>query len=119
MMLVIDHLAKPPIKDKGMSPWSDQMLAAARYPNVYAKVSGLNTAADMDNWSAADLKPYLDFTFDAFGAGRMMFGGDWPVAILAGDYNKVWVETNKAMQGRPQAEIDAVLGGTAVKVYNL
>jgi L-fuconolactonase len=49
----------------------------------------------------------------------MMFGGDWPVAILAGDYNKVWVETNKAMQGRPQDEIDAVLGGTAVKVYNL
>jgi len=119
LKLVIDHLAKPPIKDKGMSPWSDQMRAAAQYPNVYAKVSGLNTAADLNNWSAADLKPYIDFTFDIFGADRMMFGGDWPVAILAGDYNKVWVETNKALEGRSQAEIDAVFGGTAVKFYNL
>lgn len=119
LKLVIDHLAKPPIKDKGMSPWSDQMRAAAQYPNVYAKVSGLNTAADWNIWSAADLKPYLDFTFEVFGADRMMFGGDWPVCILAGDFNKVWVETKKAMDGRSQAEMDAVLGGTAVKFYNL
>lgn len=119
LKLVIDHLAKPPIKDKGMSPWSDQMQAAAQYPNVYAKVSGLNTAADWNNWSAADLKPYIDFTFEVFGADRMMFGSDWPVAILAGDYNKVWIETKKALEGRSQAEIDAVLGGTAAKVYRL
>jgi L-fuconolactonase len=119
LKLVIDHLAKPPIKDKGMSPWSDQMRAAAQYPNVYAKVSGLNTAADWNTWSAADLKPYLDFTFEVFGADRMMFGGDWPVCILAGDYAKVWIESNKAMEGRSQPEIDAVLGGTAAKFYNL
>jgi L-fuconolactonase len=86
---------------------------------VYAKVSGLNTAADPAHWSAADLKPYIDFTFDCFGADRMMFGSDWPVCILAGDYNKVWVETNKALAGRTQKEIDAVLGGTAMTVYRL
>lgn len=119
LKLVIDHLAKPPIKDKQMSPWSDQLRAASTFANVYAKVSGLNTAADPANWSAHDLKPYIDFTFDCFGASRMMFGSDWPVCILAGDYHKVWVETNKALAGRPQAEIDAVLGGTATKVYGL
>jgi L-fuconolactonase len=119
LKLVIDHLAKPPIKDKGMSPWSDQMRAAAQYPNVYAKVSGLNTAADWNTWSAADLKPYLDFTFEVFGADRMMFGGDWPVCLLAGGFNKVWVETQKAMEGRSQTEINAVLGGTAAKFYSI
>jgi|FLYN01.1.fsa_nt_gi L-fuconolactonase len=119
LKLMIDHLAKPPIRDKGMSPWSDQMRAAAGYPNVYAKVSGLNTAADWMNWSADDLKPYLDFTFEVFGAERMAWGSDWPVLLLAGDFNKVWIETNKALEGRSKAEIDAVLGGTAVKFYRL
>ena len=119
LRLVIDHLAKPPIKDRRMSPWTDQMRSAAQYPNVYAKVSGLNTAADWANWSAADLKPYIDFTFEAFGADRMMFGSDWPVCLLAGDYDKIWTETNAALAGRSQAEIDAVLGGTAARFYGL
>lgn len=116
---IIDHLAKPPVKEKQMRPWADQMAAAAQSPNVYAKISGLNTAADWANWSAADLKPYIDFAIEKFGADRLMFGGDWPVAILAGDYAKVWAETNKALQGRSQTEIDAIRGGTAEKVYRL
>ena len=116
---IINHLAKPPVKEKQMGPWADQMAAAAQSPNVYAKISGLNTAADWANWSAADLKPYIDFAIEKFDADRLMFGGDWPVAILAGDYAKVWAETNKALQGRSQTEIDAILGGTAEKVYRL
>ena len=119
LTLIIDHLAKPPIKDKQMGVWADQMKAAAQYSNVYAKVSGLNTAADLANWSAADLKPYIDFAIEHFGAGRLMFGSDWPVAILAGDYAMVWAETNKALAGRPQTEIDAILGGAAAKAYRL
>jgi L-fuconolactonase len=95
------------------------MKAAAQYSNVYAKVSGLNTAADWANWSAVDLKPYIDFAIEHFGAERLMFGSDWPVAILAGDYAKVWAETNKALAGRPQAEMDAILGGAAAKAYRL
>jgi L-fuconolactonase len=118
LKMVIDHLAKPPIAAKQMSPWSDQMKAAAESPNVSAKISGLNTAAS-PNWDAAELKPYIDFVFDCFGADRLMFGSDWPVLLLAGDYQKVWKETQKALQGRPQAEIDAVLGGTAEKIYGL
>ncbi len=119
LKMVIDHLAKPPIKDRQMSPWSDQLKAAAASPNVYAKLSGLNTAADPSNWSAADLKPYIDFAIQVFGADRLMYGSDWPVCILAGDYNKVWVETQKALQGYSQAEIEAILGGTASKLYNI
>lgn len=118
LTMVIDHLAKPPIAAKGMSPWSDQMKAAAESPKVYGKVSGLNTAAS-PNWDAAELKPYIDFAFQCFGADRLMFGSDWPVCILAGDYNKVWMETNKALAGRAPSEIDALLGGTAQRVYRL
>jgi L-fuconolactonase len=92
------------------------MQAAAAAPTVYAKLSGLNTAAAPD-WDAAVLKPYIDFAFDCFGANRLMFGSDWPVCILSGDYARVWTETLKALQGRPQTEIDAALGGTAEKVY--
>jgi L-fuconolactonase len=119
LTLIIDHLAKPPIKDKQMGAWADQFKAAAQYPNVFAKISGLNTAADWVTWSATDLKPYIDFAIEHFGAKRLMFGSDWPVAILAGDYAKVWAETNKALAGRPQAEIDAILGGAAAAAYRL
>lgn len=118
LKMAIDHLAKPPIKDKVMSPWSDQMKAAAANPNVYAKVSGLNTAAAAD-WSAADLRPYIDFAAECFSPNRLMFGSDWPVAILAGDYNQVWTETNKAIAHYSKAEQDAILGGSATGFYNL
>jgi L-fuconolactonase len=118
LKMVIDHLAKPPIADKGMSPWSDQMRAAAQNPNVYAKVSGLNTAAAA-NWTGDDLKPYIDFAVECFTPQRLMFGSDWPVCILAGDYNRVWVETNNAIEGYSQADKDAILGDTAARVYRL
>jgi L-fuconolactonase len=119
LTLVIDHLAKPPIRERVMEPWFTQLAAAARYPNVYAKVSGLNTAADWDTWSAADLRRYIDAAIDRFGADRLMFGSDWPVCVLAGDYARVWAETNRALEGRPQHEIDAILGGTAARVYTI
>ena len=119
LTLVIDHLAKPPIKDKQMGAWAEQLAAAARYPNVYAKVSGLNTAADWENWSAADLKPYIDLAIDQFSANRLMVGSDCPVCILAGDYAKVWAETNRALEGHSPAERDAILGATAQKVYRM
>jgi L-fuconolactonase len=119
LKIVIDHLAKPHIKDKQMEPWASLIKKAAAYPNVYAKLSGLNTAADWESWSAADIKPYINYAFDIFGAERLLFGSDWPVANLAGDYTKVWVETNKALEGRSQAEINAVLGGTAIAFYGL
>jgi len=119
LRMVIDHLAKPPIKDKEMGDWADQFAAAAENPNVYAKVSGLNTAADWENWTADDIKPYIEFAVEKFGANRLMFGGDWPVCVLAGDYAKVWNETNVALAGFTQDQIDAILGGTAEKFYNL
>jgi L-fuconolactonase len=117
--MVINHLAKPQIKDKQMEPWASQLKTAASFPNVYAKISGLNTAADWESWSVKDIKPYIDYAFSLFGAERLMFGSDWPVSNLAGDYQKVWTETNKALIGRSQTEIALVLGDTAAGFYRL
>jgi len=119
LRLVIDHLAKPPIKERGWEPWAGLLAAAAEHPNVYAKVSGLNTAADFATWSAADLRPYVEFALERFGADRLMFGSDWPVAILAGDYQRVWQETNAVIAGLSASERAAILGGTATAFYGL
>src|SRR5438876_7779154 len=102
-----------------MEPWASQLAAAAHYPNVYAKVSGLNTAADPQTWSADDLRPYIDVAIEHLGADRLMFGSDWPVCVLAGDYASVWRETNRALEGRTAHERAAILGGTAARVYRI
>jgi L-fuconolactonase len=119
LKVVIDHLSKPPIRDRGWAPWAPLLARAAEHQNVYAKVSGLNTASHPENWSAEDLKPYIDHALKCFGANRLMFGSDWPVAILAGDYQKVWEETNKCIMGLDRHERASLLGGTAKSFYRL
>ncbi|MBT2757790.1 amidohydrolase family protein [Mesobacillus foraminis] len=119
LKMVIDHLGKPPIKEQNMGEWAKQIAEASENPNVYAKISGLNTAADWDSWSSKDIKPYIDFAMEKFGANRLMFGSDWPVANLAGNYMKVWEETNKAIESYPKGEIEAILGGTAAAFYRI
>ncbi|WP_248964074.1 amidohydrolase family protein [Sphaerisporangium perillae] len=117
LRLVIDHLAKPPIREREWEPWASLLARAAEHPNVYAKVSGLNTAADPATWTAEDLRPYVDHALEVFGPDRLMYGGDWPMAILAGDYAKVWRETGVLLAGLPEADRAAVLGGTACRFY--
>jgi L-fuconolactonase len=119
LKMVLDHLAKPPIKDKQWEPWTTQLQEVAKYPQVYAKLSGLNTAADWETWSANDLKPYIDFAVETFGANRLMFGSDWPVALLAGDYAKVWTEANKAIADYTKEAKADILGGTAAEFYRI
>jgi L-fuconolactonase len=121
LRMVIDHLAKPPIASGDYATWKTEMAAAAEYPNVYAKVSGLNTAADWQTWTGADLVEPIGHCLEVFGAERLMFGSDWPVAILAGDYAKVWAETNRALDelGVSDAERSAILGDTAADFYHI
>lgn len=119
LRLVIDHLAKPPIKERGWQPWADLLRRAAEHDNVYAKVSGLNTAADWETWSADDLRPYVDHAIELFGAERLMYGGDWPISVLAGGYTKVWRETERLLAGLDSADRDRILGGTATAFYRL
>jgi L-fuconolactonase len=86
---VLDHLAKPTVRSGGLSPWREQLHALAALPNCWCKVSGLGTEAEWQRWTGADLRPYLDVAFAAFGPQRLMYGSDWPVALLAGEYQKM------------------------------
>jgi L-fuconolactonase len=120
LKMVIDHLAKPPLDEQDHNIWCEQMIAAAENKNVYAKVSGLNTTtSDFENWTVDDIKPQIDFAIETFGADRLMFGSDWPVAILAGTYMKVWEETNKAIASLSDDDKNAILGGTGDRFYDL
>lgn len=87
---VLDHLAKPLIREGTLSPWRELIFELAQSPNVFCKVSGLVTEAAWTNWKPADLKPYLDIAFEAFGENRVMYGSDWPVCLLAASYNRVF-----------------------------
>ncbi|MCY4525789.1 MAG: amidohydrolase family protein [Anaerolineaceae bacterium] len=120
LKMVVDHLAKPPLDADDSRIWREQMAAAAENPNVYAKVSGLNTATgDLENWTWEDIKPWVDSALEIFGADRLMFGSDWPVAILAGTYKKVHDETTKALADLSEEEKTAIWGGTGNAFYGL
>jgi L-fuconolactonase len=89
--MVLDHIGKPAIKDGMMNPWASQIRELAHFPNVTCKVSGVATEADHKYWKPGEIEPYIDVAIDAFGFDRIMFGGDWPVAIQAIEYRH-WIE---------------------------
>lgn len=101
--MVLDHIGKPDIKNGVMQPWAEQMRELARFPHVSCKISGVATEADHGNWSQDDLKRYIDVAIDAFGFDRIMFGGDWPVALQAIQYSR-WT-----------ALLDAVFAGASAE----
>jgi L-fuconolactonase len=116
---VLDHIAKPFMKDGVLEPWSHEIGRLAAYPNVYCKVSGMVTEADWQHWQAADFSPYLDTIFEAFGPERIMFGSDWPVCTLAGSYSQVVEIVAGYVDGLSEAEQSAVWGKTARRFYRL
>jgi L-fuconolactonase len=116
---VVDHLAKPRIRDGAMEPWTSHMQTLAEHPNVCCKVSGMVTEADWERWRPEDLRPYLDVVFEAFGADRLMFGSDWPVCLLAASYQRV-VEVVETYASQVSAsDRESVFGGTAARFYGL
>lgn len=114
LRIVIDHLSKPRIRERGWQPWAGQLARAAALPNVYAKVSGLVTEADHEHWTEDDLRPYVEHAIQVFGPERLMAGSDWPVALLASDYLTVWRTTSSLLSGTDRAR---VLGKTAGSFY--
>lgn len=118
-VFVLDHIAKPRIKDGLLSPWREHLGELARRPNVYCKVSGMATEADWSGWRGEDLRPYFEVALECFTPRRLMFGSDWPVLRLAGEYGqwaglvKQWIaELSPDEQSR-------ILEGTACEAYRL
>lgn len=116
---VLDHIAKPPIKEAVLSPWREQIEELAGCKNVSCKVSGMVTEANLKNWKAADFKPYLDVIFAAFGDERLMFGSDWPVCLLAGSYAEVHGLFAQYAASRSGAAQAGLWGGNAARFYGI
>jgi predicted TIM-barrel fold metal-dependent hydrolase len=93
---ILDHLGKPGIRQGLIDPWQADLRKLAQLPNVVCKISGLVTEADPVGWQPADLEPFIDVVLDSFGEERILFGGDWPVALLASTFRR-WYETLAAL----------------------
>jgi L-fuconolactonase len=118
-IFVLDHIAKPRIKDRLIEPWRKNLFELAQRQNVYCKLSGMVTEADWTSWSKADLQPYVDAVLEAFGPCRLMAGSDWPVCLLACSYRKWFEVLGDCLEELSSAEQDLVLGGVATKIYSL
>ncbi|MEV6149943.1 amidohydrolase family protein [Nonomuraea sp. NPDC052129] len=119
LTFVLDHLSKPPIASGQLEPWASRIRELAAHPNVYCKLSGMVTEADWASWRVADLRPYAETVLAAFGPERVMFGSDWPVCLLAADYQRVVSAAEELCAGLSAGERAAVFGGTACRAYRL
>jgi L-fuconolactonase len=116
---VIDHIAKPAIREGSIDAWRSGITAMARCPNVYCKLSGMVTEADRQRWRPADFAPYIETVLDAFGPRRVMIGSDWPVCLLAAEYGDVIAIVSDAIAGLPVEDREAIMGGTAAEFYGI
>lgn len=116
---IIDHCAKPDIKNKKIDEWAVLMREMAKHPNVCCKLSGLFTEAAWKQWSAGEFYPYLDVVFDAFGVDRLMFGSDWPVILVSGIYVQWKSLLEKYMENFSEDDRVKVFGENAERFYNL
>ncbi|KJC63632.1 amidohydrolase family protein [Agreia bicolorata] len=116
---VIDHLGKPLIAPEVDPRWLDSMRELAALPNTTAKISGLVTEADWNNWKASDFVPFVEVAFDLFGARRLMFGSDWPVCLLAATYSQVASTATHLVQSLSRFEEQQVFERTAANFYKL
>lgn len=116
LAIVIDHLAKPPIREGRLEPWATDISALARLPNLWCKLSGMATEA-ASGWTASDLAPFAAHVLACFGPERVLWGSDWPVVDLAGGFRAWWQASETLLAGLDPAARKAVLGGNAARLY--
>jgi L-fuconolactonase len=119
LTIVVDHLGKPPTERARFDDWVAKLGACAERPNVYAKLSGLNTTVARRDWGVDDLAPATSAALAAFGPERLLCGSDWPIALLNGDYDRVWQTTLRLVELLAPGHEEALLGGNAARVYRL
>jgi L-fuconolactonase len=119
LRMVIDHLSKPPIGGESVEPWWSLIAAAAENPLVHAKVSGLYPGAAPDEWTVEGIRPFVDRALEVFGPTRLMYGGDWPISVAAGGYDRVFAGLRSVLSGLADADADEVWSGTARRFYRI
>ncbi|KQM82521.1 amidohydrolase [Agromyces sp. Leaf222] len=121
--LVLDHLNKPPIgaeTSDARKPWASLIARVAENPRVHGKVSGLYaTTGDPAGWTVDAIRPVFDHALEVFGPDRLMYGGDWPVSLIAGGYTRVWQGLSELLADLTDAERAGILAGTARRFYTL
>ena len=119
LTFVVDHIAKPEIKNRMWSPWAEGMASLAELPNVYCKLSGVITEANWHSWILDEVRPYVAHCIDLFGPQRCMFGSDWPVCLLAGKYSDTLEVVRNAASDLSEDERDQILSRAAIEAYRL
>ena len=120
LKMVLDHLNKPPVGASDREPWASLISDVAANPLVYGKVSGLYSAVGQPgDWTVDTIRPVFEHALDVFGADRLMYGGDWPVSLIAGGYTRVWRGIEELLSGLPDGDRQAILAGTARTYYQL
>ena len=123
LKIVIDHLSKPPItqgiNSSESSIWRSLMVEAAENSNVFAKISGLYPGVSPMDWSSATIRPFIFEAIRIFGSTRLMFGGDWPISVLSGDYEKVFDGLEEVISELPETDQRNIWAQTATNFYNL
>ena len=116
---VLDHIAKPEIKDGKIDPWREELKALSSSGPVYCKLSGMVTEARWRTWSAGDFRRYLDVVLEAFGPERLMIGSDWPVCTLSGDYAPVMGIVTEYVEPLGSRTTEDILGGNCARFYGI
>jgi L-fuconolactonase len=114
---VLDHIAKPHIADRLLSPWKEDIQALARFPNVSCKLSGMVTEAKWGQSQPHDFHDCLDVVFEAFGPDRLMIGSDWPVCTLSCDYRSTMQIVIDYLRLFPKEAKTAILGKNCARFY--
>jgi L-fuconolactonase len=119
LRLVVDHLAKPPVKSGERQEWERALREVAAFENVSCKLSGLVTEADHASWRTEELRPYVECALTLFGPRRLMFGSDWPVCLLAASYAQVLESFQRLLEDLSEDEKACIMGANATEVYRL
>jgi L-fuconolactonase len=116
---VIDHIAKPVIRNREFEHWAKYMLELSACANVFCKLSGMVTEANWKSWTYHDLIPYMDCVVENFGANRVMYGSDWPVCLLAASYEQQLSVVQNYITNFTSSEKQQIMGENAIRFYNL
>jgi L-fuconolactonase len=102
-----------------MIEWKSGMKEIAQNENIFCKISGLITEAKWNEWTEEELYPYFDVVFEIFGTERILFGSDWPVMLLSGNYGQWKNLLQNYMNQFSTKEKQKVFGENAIDFYNL
>jgi L-fuconolactonase len=117
--IVVDHIAKPPIRTGEINLWARQMIEVGTFDNVYCKLSGMVTEANLKSWTKEIFTPYMDKVFEIFGTSRVMYGSDWPVCLVAATYDEQLGIVTDYISQLSETEKTQVMGKNAETFYNL